>query len=76
MISHNKKYEFTEYKEKDKLILLPNKDSVGSNDVKFPINVFTEFGNLKACLVGYFDNSANIPEYIGESLFLNTGTYD
>lgn len=45
--------------EKD--IAYPAKESVGFNNVQQRINVFTEFGNLKALIMGYMDDTAQLP---------------
>lgn len=55
------KYNFTEYKGNDCPILMPKEGILGSLKAEYPIHVFTEFGNLKACFVGYMSDTSCIP---------------
>lgn len=59
------KYKFTESKATDEINYPPPppppKNAVGSDIVKFPINVFSEFGNIKAVIVGYMDKTSSLP---------------
>ena len=66
------------FKFKESLTFLPITSLLKTSQLSLPINVFTEFGNLKATLVGYMDDTAYLPECQisdDQSIILNEGPY-
>ena len=57
-------YSFTKFENKLDEKYMPAKDAIGSLDIKFPVNVFTEFGELKAVIIGYVDETARLSDDI------------
>lgn len=57
----SRKYDYNEYKGNDCSKIMPKEGILGSLNAEYPINVFTEFGNLKACFVGYMSDTSCIP---------------
>ena len=63
---------------KESRTTLPVSSLLKTSQISLPVNVFTEFGDLKSTLVGYMDDTAFLPEcqmsdY--ESIVLSGGPY-
>lgn len=71
------KYKFTEYKGDDCPKYMPKEGILGSLKAEYPIHVFTEFGNLKACFVGYMSDTACVPtdQSTYQGKHFNSGPY-
>lgn len=54
-------YKLNVFEEEVDTTPIYSKDTIGHKEVKYPINVFTEFGDIKAIIMGYTSHSAQIP---------------